>query len=149
METSPLPLGALTENGLGIGAVSRRMIRGRAAELAVINGRLASELTKADWDQAKLELGVVSGGLPQQTQLDAAPESDRWNPVPGSSGRQAPESPDEDSDDEGQNQEARLFAQGVDEAAHDQMLQSARSVKKPDELAHGHRLPVLSPPPAP
>jgi hypothetical protein len=60
METNPLPQGTLTENGLGIGVVSRRMIRGRASEIAVINGHLASEITKTDWDQAKLELGVVA-----------------------------------------------------------------------------------------
>jgi hypothetical protein len=55
--------------------------------------------------------------------------------VPGSTGHQARESGSEDEDAEGRSEEAQLFAEGVDEAAYDQMLQAARAVKKPDELS--------------
>lgn len=54
MNADPLPPEALAENGLG--AVSRRLIRERAAELALINGRPAHEINKSDWEQAKREL---------------------------------------------------------------------------------------------
>jgi len=33
--------------------------------------------------------------------LESIPEAKRWDPVPGSTGRQLPESPSEDEDDEG------------------------------------------------
>ena len=43
MKTNPLKEGALTENSAGIGTVTRKMVRERAVELAVINGRSAQE----------------------------------------------------------------------------------------------------------
>ena len=39
--TNPLREGALTENSVGIGTVTRGMVRERAVELALINGRTA------------------------------------------------------------------------------------------------------------
>ena len=41
MKTNPLKQGALTENSAGIGTVTRKMVRERAVELAVIR-RLGS-----------------------------------------------------------------------------------------------------------
>ena len=51
--TNPLKEGALTENSAGIGTVTRGMVRERAVELALINGRTALEVSKSDWEQAK------------------------------------------------------------------------------------------------
>ena len=51
MKTNPLKEGALTENSAGIGTVTRKMVRERAIELAVINGRPAQDAAKSDWDQ--------------------------------------------------------------------------------------------------
>lgn len=126
MEQNPLNHGVLTENGTGIGPVTDIMISERAAELALINGRAAQAVTDADLDQARRELGGGPDKPPLKAALDAAPESDRWNPVPGSSGHQAPESLSEDEDEEGRSEEAQLVEEGVKEAAHDQMLQAAR-----------------------
>ncbi len=134
METNPLSHGVLTESGVGIGVVSRKMIRERAAEIGLINGHPSSEVTKAEWDQAKRELSGGPALSPKMDLLQSAPEADRWNPVPGSPGQQAPESGSEDENAEGENEEAQLFAEGVNEAAHDQMLQAARAAKNPDEL---------------
>ncbi|MEP6664611.1 MAG: hypothetical protein ABJC04_13200 [Verrucomicrobiota bacterium] len=39
-----------------LGTVTRRMERERAVELALINGRSAQDVSKADWEQAKREL---------------------------------------------------------------------------------------------
>jgi hypothetical protein len=39
MKINPLKQGILTENSAGIGTVTRKMVRERAVELAVINGR--------------------------------------------------------------------------------------------------------------
>lgn len=135
METNPINHGVLTESGVGIGAVSEQMIRQRAAEIAVINGHSASEVTKTEWEQAKRELTGGPTISPKTTLLQSAPEADRWNPVPGSSGHQAPVSGSEDEDAEGRSEAAQLVAEGVDEAAHDQMLQAARAAKKPDQPA--------------
>jgi len=40
----------LTENSAGLGTVTRKMVRERAVELAVINGRSAQEVPKSDWE---------------------------------------------------------------------------------------------------
>ncbi|MBK8478817.1 MAG: hypothetical protein IPL39_21795 [Opitutaceae bacterium] len=132
METNPLNHGVLTESGVGIGTVSRKMIRVRAVEIALIHGHPPSEVTKTEWDQAKRELTGGPAISPETALLLSAPEADRWNPVPGSTGHQAPESGSEEADAEGRNQEAQLFAEGVREAAHDQMVQAARTAQKSD-----------------
>lgn len=135
METNPLNQGNLTENGVGIGAVSRKMIRERAAEIGLINGHPANEVTQAELNQAKRELTGGSSIRPKTALLQSAPEANRWNPVPGSTSHQAAESGSEVEDSEGRSNEAQLFAEGVNEAAHDQMLQAAQAVKKSDELS--------------
>lgn len=126
MEQNPLNHGVLTENGTGIGPVSHKMIQTRAEELALINGRVDQIVTPADLDQAGRELSGGPDKAPLKATLEAAPESDRWNPVPGSSGHHAREAPSEDEGVEGRNEEALLVEQGVKEAVHDQMLQAAR-----------------------
>jgi len=102
------------------------MVRERAVELAVTNGRAAQEVSKADWDQAKLELTGVADVDPQEEILESAPETERWDPVPGSTGHKAPETGSEDEDDEGQSDSTKLVEEGMGEAEHDQRLQAAR-----------------------
>jgi hypothetical protein len=132
MKKNPLNKGILTENFTGIGPVTRAMVRERAVELAVINGRSAQEVSKADWEQAKRELTGEPDADPKEALLEAAPESERWDPLPGSPGHQAPESASEDEDDEGRSETEQLVAGGVEEAEHDQMLQAAREAEKKD-----------------
>lgn len=115
------------ENSSGIGTVSREMVRKRAVELAIINGRSAHEASKSDWEQAKRELTGKSDIDPNEAILESAPESERWDPIPGSTGHKAPESSSEDEDDDGRSDSARLVEQGVEEAEHDQMLRAART----------------------
>jgi len=45
-----------TDNPEEAGIVTRGMMRNRAIELAVMNGRSPQEATKADWEDAKREL---------------------------------------------------------------------------------------------
>jgi hypothetical protein len=118
--------GHITENGAGIGTVTRAMVRERAVELANINGRLASEVSPADWDQAKRELTGGSDADPNDVILESAPESERWDPVHGSTGHKAQKSGSDDEDDEGRSNSARLVEEGVAEAEHDQMVRAAR-----------------------
>ena len=126
MNTNPLKQGALIENSNGIGTVTCGMVSERAVELAHINGRSAHEASQTDWEQAKRELTGETEMDPNQAILESAPESERWDPVYGSTGDKAPVAPSEDEDDEGQSDSTRLFEEGVHEAEHDQMLQAAK-----------------------
>ena len=124
--------GHITENGAGIGTITRGMVRERAVELAIISGRAASEVNPSDWDQAKRELTGVSDIEPKEAILEAAPESERWDPVHGSTGHKAHESGSDDEDEDGRSDSARMVEEGVAEAEHDQMLQAARETPERD-----------------
>lgn len=130
MKTNPLKEGALTENSAGIGTVTRKMVRERAIELAIINGRSAQEMSKSDWEQAKRELTGDSDLDPNEAVLESAPESERWDPVPGSTGHKVPVAPSADEDDEGRSDNERLVDEGMAGAEHDQTRQAARAAAK-------------------
>ena len=120
------------ENAAGIGTVTPAMVEARARELAAINGR--SQPSEADYQQAKRELTGEEEMEPQEENRESVPESDDWDPVPGSSGRQAAESLGEDEDAEGRSESAQLFEEGVSEAEHDQMRQASRADESSNEL---------------
>jgi hypothetical protein len=124
MKTNPLKTGALTENSVGIGTVTRKMVRIRAVELAIINGRSAQEVSKSDWEQAKRELTGEPEMDPKEALLESAPESDRWNPVPGSAGHKARVASSADEDEDGRSDNERLVEEGIEGAEHDQMRQA-------------------------
>jgi hypothetical protein len=130
MKTNPLKEGALTENSAGIGTVTRKMVRARAIELAVINGRSAQEVSKSDWEQAKRDLTGDSDPDPNEAVLESAPESERWDPVPGSTGHKVPVASGDDEDDEGRSDNERLVDEGIAGAEHDQTRQAARAAAK-------------------
>lgn len=127
MEKNPVPQDLPNENSTGLGPVTRGMLRERAIELAASNGRTAQEVSNADWDEARRELGGDPEVDPKQAILEAAPESERWDPVPGSPGHQAPESPAEGEDAEGRNASAQLVDEGINEAERDQIAQAAKA----------------------
>ena len=127
MNTIPINQGLLSENCVEIGPVNRAMVRARAVELALINGRATQEVSKADWEQAKLELTGESDADQQETLQAAIPETQGWDPVPGSTGRQVPETACDDEDDEGRSSSEQRVDEGVAEAEHDQTLQAARA----------------------
>jgi len=137
MKINPLKQGALTENSAGIGTVTRKMVRERAIELAVINGRSAQEVSKSDWEQAKRELTGEPDADPKESVLESAPESERWNPLPGSIGHKVPVAASEDEDDEGRSDNEKLVEEGVAEAEHDQSFQAVRAAAKKEKDGHG------------
>jgi len=130
MKKNPLKEGALTENSAGLGTVTRKMVRERAVELAVINGRSALEVSKTDREKVKRELTGEPDADPKTAMLESAPESERWDPVPGSTGRKVPAAPSADEDDEGRSDNERLVAEGIEEAEQDQMRQASQ---EPDD----------------
>jgi hypothetical protein len=134
MRKNPLNKGIIMENAAGIGTVMPAMVEARARELAAINGH-PSQPSDADYQQAKRELtGEAETDSQEESRQESIPESDGWDPVPGSTGRQAAESLGEDEDAEGRSESAQLFEEGVSEAEHDQMRRAAQADEKSDEL---------------
>jgi len=125
MKTNPLKQGLLTENSVGIGTVTRKMVRERAVELASINGRPAQEVTKSDLEQAKRQLTGGTDVDPKEAILESAPEAERWDPLPGSAGHKVPAAPSADEDEEGRSDNERLVEEGIEGAEHDQMRQAS------------------------
>jgi len=133
MRKNPLNKGIIMENADGIGTVTPAMVEARARELALIDGRDSSKPTEADYQQAKRELTGEDDIDPQQENLESLPESEAWDPLPGSTGRQAAESLGEDEDAEGRSESAQMFEEGISEAEHDQMRQASRADQESDE----------------
>jgi len=130
METNPLKQGLLTENSAGIGTVTRTMVRARAVELAIINGRAARHVSKSDLDQARRELVGQPDMDPKSVALESVPESERWDPVPGSQGGKVAAAPSADEDEEGRSDNEKLVEEGMAGAEHDLMLEAVRATKK-------------------
>jgi hypothetical protein len=136
MKTNFLKKGKVTINSAGIGTVTRKMVRKRAAELARLAGRSAREVSKSDLATARRELTGEPELDPKQAALEAAPESKRWDPVPGSQGHKVPVSPGEDEDEEGRSDNEKLVEEGVEEAELDQMNQATQSGARKNKEKH-------------
>jgi hypothetical protein len=132
MGKNPLSKGVLTENAVGIGPVTREMVHARTRELALIAGRVPPHVSQADYERAKRELTGEADMDRQEAMLESIPETKRWDPVPGSTGRQVPESPSEDEDDEGRSESEQLVDEGAEEAGRDRMFQAAQATEKKD-----------------
>ena len=133
MKTNPLKEGVLTENSAGIGTVTREMVRARATELALIDGRSRNRATMSDFAQAKRELTGEPDIDPKETILESAPESQRWDPLPGLAGHKTPVAASEDEDDEGRSDNERLVEEGIAGAELDQMVKATRNAAKRDK----------------
>src|SRR5207248_10627805 len=132
MRKNPLNKGIIMENAAGIGTVTSEMVEVRARELAAINGH-PSEPSQADYQQAKRELTGEAETNPQEESSESIPDSEGWDPVPGSTGRQAADSLGEDEDAEGRSESAQMFEEGVNEAEHDQMREASAAERNSDE----------------
>jgi hypothetical protein len=133
MAKNPLGKGVLTKNFAGIGTVTREMVYARARELASLAGHAPPHVRQSDYEQAKRELTGESDMDRQDEVLESIPETERWDPVPGSSGHQAPESPSEDEDDEGRSETEQLVDEGAEEAERDRMFQAAQEAENTDQ----------------
>ena len=107
MKTDPSKEAALIIHSTGIGTVTRKMVRERATELALINGRSVQDVSVTDWEQAKRELTGGSDIDPKEALLEAAPESERWDPLPGSTGHIIPVASIDGEDDDGRTRLSR------------------------------------------
>ena len=92
----------------------------RAREIAMIAERDPDEFTDADWDQARRELlGTETHNAPEETEENAE-VVEEWNVVASSTGHRAPRVEDEE------NLGEQLVTDGIEEAAHDQMLEARK-----------------------
>lgn len=84
----------------------------------------------SDLDQARREL-TGEDELPKDERIvESLPESERWDPVPGSSGTKIP---DESVDDEKSDDE-KLVEEGIEEAEHDQMIRGTKQAAREDRI---------------
>jgi hypothetical protein len=132
MNTNPLKAGVISENSAGVGTVTHQMVRARAAKLAIIDGRLSHDAVASHFAQARRELTGVPDTDPIDAVLESAPESERWDPVPGSTGGKTPVAPGEDEDEEGRSDNERLVEGGIAEAEIEQSFQAARAAAMED-----------------
>ena len=65
MTRNPLKDGNISENSAGIGAVTRKMVLGRAEELAIIKGRWLHNVSSSDFEQARQQLTGEPDMAPQ------------------------------------------------------------------------------------
>ncbi|MEY2482343.1 MAG: hypothetical protein QOK24_871 [Verrucomicrobiota bacterium] len=112
--------GKISVHGDGVGVPSPDAVEKRAREIALIAERDPDEFTDADWDQARRELlGTQESGAPEETD-DNAEVVEEWNVVASSKGHRAPRVEDEENVGE------HLVADGIEEAAHDQMVEARK-----------------------
>lgn len=126
MTRNPLKDGNISENSLGLGTVTGKMVRGRAEELAIIHGDWLPKASKSDLEDARQQLTGVEDASLQEAGLESASESERWDPVPGSTGHKASVAPSDDEDEEGRSDNERLVEEGVAGAEHDHSVQASR-----------------------
>ena len=132
MTRNPLKDGNISENSAGIGTVTRKMVRGRAEELAIIDGDWVRKVSPSELEQAREQLTGEPDIAVQEATLESVPESERWDPLHGSTGHKVPVAPSDDEDEEGRSDNERLTDEGVAGAEHDQMLQAARETASAD-----------------
>ena len=93
----------------------------RAREIALIAERNPDEFTGADREQAQRELtGVETSAAPNDI-LETVDSLSERRSVPGETGFRTPRVSPKDEETLGE----RLVSRGVDEAAHDQMVEAA------------------------
>lgn len=111
-----------------MGTPSADTVQQRAAELALIDGRFAPN--EQDWKRAFMELHGGHHDLDMRgdegQMVGGMSETDSVAP---SLGRHLHEADVDGSDSLGEE----LVAEGIDEAAHDQMLECRRSIDLPEE----------------
>jgi len=124
-------LGKILRHTEGMGVPSSETVRQRAKELALIDGR--DIFNDEDWKRAFHELhgghhtpDDHNGNAPDDQMLDVVSERDMVAP---SLGHRVNRGDVEGSDSVGEE----LVAEGLDEAAHDRMLEARRTVDQPEE----------------
>ena len=123
-------MGKISVHGDGFGVPSPEMVEKRAREIAMIDERNPEEFTDTDWEQARRELiGLPPADAPEEPGDGVdVPEEER-EVVPESPGHRAPRAGFDDDENLGET----LVSDGLEEAAHDQMLEARREEHEAEE----------------
>ena len=119
--SQPRP-GKIEVHGNGLGAPSSEEVESRAREIAMIDERNPDEFTDADWKQARRELMGEENNMPPEETSDNADLTEEWSVVASSKGHRLPRPDAYEEETVGEH----LVIDGLEEAAHDQMLQARR-----------------------
>ena len=128
MKQNQIEEGRFSDRGEGLGTVTKEMVMKRAREIAVINGRSQNNVLDSDIEEALRELQGEDELNPPLTAAESIPEDERWDPVKGSEGTQAPTVPAPDE----QTFAEKLVDEGVADAEHDQEIQATRDEARRD-----------------
>ena len=119
--SEPRP-GKIEVHGNGLGAPSPEEVERRAREIAMIDERNPDEFTDADWKQARRELMGEENNKPPEETSDNADLTEEWTVVASSKGHRMPRPGTDEEETGGEH----LVIDGLEEAAHDQMLEARR-----------------------
>jgi len=114
--------GKISVHGNGVGAPSPEEVEKRAREIAMIDERNPDEFTDADWTQARRELLGAAVPLPPEETSQNADLVEEWEVVANNTGHRAPRAGLDEEETVGE----QLVTGGLEEAAHDQMLEARR-----------------------
>jgi hypothetical protein len=114
--------GKISVHGDGLGAPSPEQVERRAREIAMIAERDPDDFTDADWDQARRELHGAAIPAPPEETMQNAEVVEEWEVVAPSTGHRAPREGFDDDENIGE----QLVAGGLEEAAHDQMVEARK-----------------------
>ena len=121
-DRSHSPHGKINLHGGGLGVPSPETVERRAREIALIDERNPDEFTESDWNQAKRELTGVEGSHAPEVDDTVEDEMSERDDSPGASGHQVPNNGFDDDENVGEE----LVSGGIEEAAHDQMVEARR-----------------------
>ena len=110
----------LTVDSACIITVTRKMVRVRAAELALVIGHSLHEVSKTEWEQAKRELLGAPQTAPEEAVTGSAADSEGWGTIPSSTGHHVTVPSGDEEDAEGRSDVERLVEDGVREAGREQ-----------------------------
>ena len=130
MKNKPHKVTALIEDPAETGKISRRLVRERAVEVAISQGRTAQDVSKADWEQAKRDLQSEPETDTSAVAQESAAECEGWAMVMGSRGHKVHVPSGDEEDDEGRSDVERLVVEGVREAGREQRQEADREAKE-------------------
>ena len=119
MKTKRTLQAKIVQHSAGLGVPNSDVVRQRAMELAMIDGR--STFNEQDWQQARIELhgGHSSPGDDGEEDREFVSARDI---IAGTRGHHT----ENQSLDDAQNIVEELISEGMDEAVHDQMLEASK-----------------------
>jgi hypothetical protein len=100
---NPNPLPHIASNSADANPIQRKAMRERAVGIAHADGRSAQDVSKSDWEQARLELTASRDRALKDTPLTGSSESVHQTSLLGATGDKSPVISEDNEDEEGPN----------------------------------------------